>query len=169
MFTSDHGFHLGEHDFWMKVSLHEESVRVPLLIKMPGKKPGVSHSLVELIDLYPTLAELVGLKTSQHLQGKSIVKTLDDNDYEVRDFAFSVSRSGKNEGQGFLIRTKKWAYIQYDEDAKGGMELYDMETDVLQFNNLAYLPRYKSIVEKMKTKLKLKLAEVRKNDLSIEY
>ena len=168
IFTSDHGFHLGEHDFWMKVSLHEESVRVPLLIKMPGKAPGVSHSLVELLDLYPTLAELAGIQTSSHLQGKSIVKTLDDKDYQVRDFAFSVSRSSNGEGKGFLIRTKKWSFIQYDEDGKGGMELYDMETDPLQFTNLAYFPQYKITVNKMTERLKEKLAEVRKNDLEIK-
>src|SRR5690606_21290314 len=73
IFTSDHGFHLGEHQFWMKVSLHEESVRVPLIIKVPGMKPAVCHSLVELLDLYPTIAELAGLDTSPHLQGKSLM------------------------------------------------------------------------------------------------
>src|SRR5690606_12345648 len=91
IFTSDHGFHLGEHRFWMKVSLHEESARVPLIIKVPGKEPGVCHSFAELIDLYPTVAELAGLDYSPHLQGKSLVPTLDDPSAKVRDFAFSIS------------------------------------------------------------------------------
>src|SRR5680860_1101461 len=101
-----------------KVSVHEESARVPMIIKVPGKKPAVCHSFTELIDLYPTVAELAGLDYSEHLQGKSLVKTLDDPSYEVRDQAFSVTQGGKT----FLIRTDKWAYIQYNEDGSAGME-----------------------------------------------
>jgi len=165
IFTSDHGFHLGEHNFWMKVSLHEESVRVPMIIKVPGKKASVCHSFVELLDLYPTIAELAGLKASKHLQGKSLVKTLDNPSDKVRDMAFSVSQGGKS----FLIRTKKWAYIQYDEDAGSGIELFDMENDPQQFTNLANNPNYNNVVAEMKLKLRLKLKEIRTNDLNIQY
>jgi arylsulfatase A-like enzyme len=166
IFTSDHGFHLGEHRFWMKVSLHEESVRVPLIIKVPGKKPGVCHSFAELLDLYPTVAELAGLKTSHHLQGKSLVETLNDPSVEVRDMAFSMNNW---RGKTYLLRSKKWAYIQYDEDAKSGMELFDMEYDPKQYNNLAYNPKYEEIVLDFQKKLKNKLKEIRDNDLGIEY
>src|SRR5690606_2290114 len=92
IFTSDHGFHLGEHRFWMKVSLKEESARVPLIIKVPGKQPAVCHSFVELIDLYPTVAELAGLNYSPNLQGKSLAKVIDNPELEVRPYAFSVSQ-----------------------------------------------------------------------------
>ncbi|MDP6445254.1 MAG: sulfatase, partial [Pirellulaceae bacterium] len=70
IFTSDHGYHLGEHDFWAKVSLHEESAKVPLIVRVPGKKPAVCHSFTELLDLYPTVAKLCGLKVPSRLQGK---------------------------------------------------------------------------------------------------
>jgi len=167
IFTSDHGFHLGEHRFWMKVSLHEESVRIPMIIKVPGKKPGICHSLTELMDLYPTVAELAGLKYSEHLQGRSLVQTLDDPQTEVRDCAFVVtSRRGRIE---FLLRTKKWAYIQYDEDAGSGIELFDMEYDPKQYNNLANNPKYESIVNEFQEKLKKRLEDVRDNDLGISY
>ena len=165
IFTSDHGFHLDEHEFWMKVSLHEESVLVPMMIKVPGKKPAVVNSFTELLDLYPTLAELAGLEYPKAIQGKSLVPVLNSPSKKVRDFAFSVSQGGKS----FLIRTDKWAYIQYNEDASAGMELFDMENDPQQFNNLAHDPAYKATLDELQAILKKKLAEVRDNDLGINY
>lgn len=165
VFTSDHGFHLGEHDFWMKVSLHEESVRVPMIIKAPGRDPAVCNSFTELLDLYPTLASLANLNYSKHLQGKDLAPLLKNPNKKFRKMAFSVSQGGRS----FLVRTKKWAYIQYDEDAASGIELFDMEKDPQQFTNLAQVSKYKRIVKKMKRKLKNKLLEVRTNDLNIKY
>jgi arylsulfatase A-like enzyme len=165
VFTSDHGFHLGEHDFWMKVSLKEESVRVPMIIKVPGKDAAVCHSFTELIDLYPTLTELAGLKTSKHIQGKSLMTLLDKPEKKVRDMAFSVSLHGS----AYLLRTEKWAYIQYGENAEKGIELFDMQRDPQQFTNLVGNPVYTEIVELFKRKLNEKLKEVRINDLPNTY
>ena len=117
IFTSDHGYHLGEHDFWAKVSLHDESARVPLIICVPGKKPAVCHSLTELLDLYPTISSLCGLQVPERLQGKDISKLLDDPTREVRSAAFTVN------GKGFLLREKDYAYMQYGEDGSKGAEL----------------------------------------------
>ncbi|MCY4161475.1 MAG: sulfatase [Flavobacteriaceae bacterium] len=165
VFTSDHGFHLGEHEFWMKVSVKEESARVPLIIKVPGKAPSVCHSFVELLDLYPTIAELTGLSYSKHLQGKSLVPTLDNPQHSVRDMAFSVTQDGHT----YLLRTDQWAYIQYKEDASLGIELFDMHSDPGQYTNLALDPNYARQVEEFKQKLREKLREVRSNDLGIQY
>lgn len=165
IFTSDHGFHLDEHDFWMKVSLHEESAKVPMIIKVPDKKPAVCDSFSELIDLYPTTAQLAGLDYSEHLQGKSLLKTFDNPTYSVRDTAFSVSQGGRS----FLLRTDQWAYIQYDEDAGSGTELFDMKSDPQQYTNLVKLPEYESVVENFKKSLRKKLIAVRTNDLGIDY
>lgn len=161
IFTSDHGYHLGEHDFWAKVSLRDESAMVPLIVKVPGKKPAVCRSLVELIDLYPTASTLCGLEVPSRLQGRDISHMLDDPAHSVRDAAFSVAPSSK----GLLLREDRWAYLQYAEDASKGIELFDMERDPQQYTNLATHPEHQSVVESFKTKLAAKLKAVRTNDL----
>ncbi len=161
IFTSDHGYHLGEHDFWAKVSLRDESAGVPLIISVPGQKPAVCHSLVELLDLYPTTATLCGLKVPEHIQGKNIAKMLEDPTHEVRDAAFSVAPMRG----GFLLRDHRYAYLQYREDAANGVELFDMIKDEKQYTNLADSPQHKHIVEAYKAKLAAKLKSVRDNDL----
>jgi len=163
IFTSDHGFHLGEHDFWAKVSLHEESARVPLIISVPGKKAGVSDSLVELLDLYPTTARLCGLEVPARLQGKDLSPILDNPRHKVRDTAFSVSGGSK----AMLLRDDRWAYIRYGEDAAGGMELFDMHKDPRQFTNLAKVAEFAPVVADFRMRLAAKLAAVRSNDLPV--
>ena len=159
IFTSDHGYHLGEHDFWAKVSLHEESALVPLIISVPGRKPAVCSSFVELLDLYPTISSLCGLDVPARIQGLDISPMIDDPTHKVRDTAFCVN------GRGFLLRDEKWAYIQYGEDGEKGAELFDMENDPQQYTNLAQNPGYKQVVGRFKEKLETKLKAVRDNDL----
>jgi len=159
IFTSDHGYHLGEHDFWAKVSLHEESATVPLIISVPGKRPAVSNSLVEMLDLYPTTAALCGLEAQPRLQGRNIAGLLDDPTRAVRDAAFSVN------GKGFLLREDRWAYLQYGEDGKGGAELFDMQADPKQYVNLVDNPEHAGRVAEFRQELTAKLKAVRTNDL----
>ncbi len=161
IFTSDHGYHLGEHDFWAKVSLREESASVPLIISVPGKAPAVCHSLVELLDLYPTTAAMCGLPVPDRLQGKNITAMLDDSSHQVRDAAFSVAPMRK----GFLLREDQWAYIQYNEDAQAGIELFDMDSDPKQYTNLAQFPEHAALVQRFRTQLTVRLAAIRDNDL----
>lgn len=163
IFTSDHGYHLGEHDFWAKVSLRDESAGVPLIISVPGKNPAVCHSFVELLDLYPTTAKLCGLTVPEGNQGRDISPMLDDPSVEVRDAAFSVAPMRK----GFLLRNKKWSFIQYGEDAAKGVELFDMEADPKQYTNLAESDEHANTVEEFRKKMAEKLADLRNNDLNL--
>jgi iduronate 2-sulfatase len=154
IFTSDHGYHLGEHDFWAKVSLRDESAMVPLIIRVPGKEPAVCHSLVELIDLYPTVADLCGLEVPSRLQGRDISPVFDDPSHSVRETAFCVAPMRR----GFLLRDDKWAYLQYEEDASKGTELFDMAADPHQYTNLAAQAEYADVVAELKARLAEKLA-----------
>ena len=161
IFTSDHGYHLGEHDFWAKVSLRDESAGVPLIISVPGKQPAACHSLAELVDLFPTTARLCGLDVPQRIQGHDISRMLDDPTVTVRDTAFSFAPATK----GFLMRSDKWAYIQYNEDASAGIELFDIHKDPLQYTNLANATEYMSVVDQHQAALADKLQAIRDNDL----
>ena len=161
IFTSDHGYHLGEHDFWAKVSLRDESSMVPLIVRVPGKQPAVCHSLVELLDLYPTTARLCGLDVPARLQGRDLSAVFDDPSHAVREAAFCVAPSRK----GFLVRDDQWAFIQYAEDASQGIELFDVTRDPQQYTNLAGNPEFAQVVAGFKTRLATKLRELRDNDL----
>ncbi len=163
IFTSDHGYHLGEHDFWAKVSLHDESARVPLIISVPGKQPAVCDSLVELLDLYPTMANLCGFKAPVRLQGKDISRLLDNPDNAVRDAAFSVN------GKGYLLRTAEWAYMRYGANGNNGEELFDMVNDPKQYTNLVGKDKYQQKLESLRTAMDEKLASVLNNDLELTY
>ena len=160
IFTSDHGFHLGEHDFWAKVSLYEESTKVPLIIKVPGKKAARVDSFTELIDLYPTTSALCGLPKQERLQGKDISIMLDEPTHKVRDSILSVN------AKGFLVRDENWAYMEYsDKRGKGGAELFNMKKDPAQFHNQVNNPEYKQQLKELQQKLKNKLAQLKTSDL----
>jgi iduronate 2-sulfatase len=161
IFTSDHGYHLGEHDFWAKVSLRDESAGVPLIISVPGKKPAVCHSFTELLDLYPTTAALCGLPVPERLQGKDLSPIFDNPSHSVRDTAFCVAPMRR----GFLLRDDRYAFIQYGEDAKGGIEFFDMHKDPKQYSNLAQNPEFAPLVTRYREQLGAKLSELRNNDL----
>ncbi|HAH49258.1 MAG TPA: iduronate-2-sulfatase, partial [Planctomycetaceae bacterium] len=93
---------------------------------------------------------------------------LDDPGQRVRDTAFSVDPRNKG-NRGFLLRDERWAYIQYKEDASGGIELYDMQKDPRQFTNLAERPENRLTVTVFREKLAEKLKDIRKNDLGHAY
>jgi iduronate 2-sulfatase len=126
VFISDHGYHLGEHQWWQKSNMHEEVARVPMIISAPGFQGGESFSPVELVDLFPTLSNLAGLEIPASVQGKSVVPIMKDPTAKVRDAALTIHN-------GLAIRSGKHAYIRYKD---GSEELYDMNSDPNQFKNL---------------------------------
>jgi iduronate 2-sulfatase len=163
IFTSDHGYHLGEHDFWAKVSLKEESAKTPLIISVPGKEPAVCHSFSELIDLYPTISSLCGLEVPDYLQGQDLSPVFDDPTVHVKKSAWVANRKGT------LYREDGWAFISYGKNGSQGMELFDMHADPLQYTNLVNHPEYASVLKRMQQKMARRLTEIQTNDLGLSY
>ena len=137
VFTSDHGYHLGEHTFWQKSNLHEEVTRVPLIISLPGGLAGRNQSMVELVDLFPTLSAACGLQSPDELHGKSLLPIFSQPDAKVKDSALSIH------GGGISMRIKGWTYTRYKD---GTEEFYDMQEDPGQFHNLTRSTQDKHVV-----------------------
>ncbi|MES2738012.1 MAG: sulfatase [Verrucomicrobiota bacterium] len=155
IFTSDHGWHLGEHGLWHKRSLFEESARVPLIVSAPGMKGNgrTSLGLAELTDLYPTLCDLCGIPAPSHLQGKSLRPVLNDPASSVHEAAFTQARRGKDaEHWGRSVRTARWRCTEWDE-GRNGIELYDHEADPHEYTNLAQAQEHASILKELRALL----------------
>ena len=150
---SDHGFHLGDHGgLWAKLSLFEQSARTPLIIAVPKSKQAAKASsrIVELLDLYPTLAELCSLSAPIDLEGKSLVPLLQQpkSPWNRRAYTMVFHEVDGKKIEGKSVRDERWRYTEWDAGSKG-VELYDHTNDPREFNNLAKDSRYKNIVRMM--------------------
>ena len=155
VFTSDHGYHMGEHGHYQKTTLFENATRVPLIIAGPGVKQAneSAESPVEMVDIYPTLTELAGLPTPKSVSGKSLVPILSDTTKSIRDSALSQFQNG------YSIRTMRYRYTHWGDDGSLGNELYDHRSDPDELVNLAGDPDYASVVTDMSQKLKHRISE----------
>ena len=167
VFISDHGYNLGEHDCWSKVSLWEGSVRVPMIVSYPANKSNHGtncETVTELIDLYPTLAELCGLSNRQPaiLQGKSYARYIRNNQpIEQEAVAYTVSYNGS----AASVRTEEWRYTRWEADSTSkNEELYHHVNDPEERSNLAYQPAYQNKLLEMRTLLESYKARVVTNE-----
>ena len=156
VFWSDHGYGNGEHGQWMKQTVFEAATRMPLIISIPGAKAkgkGCPRT-VELLDLYPTLADLCQLKdVPANLHGKSLRPLLDNPNAKWDRPAISqVSRGQKV--MAYSIRTERYRYTEWN-DGKEGEEFYDYQADPTEQKNLTNNA-------KLKTELQTKLRTITK-------
>ncbi len=165
--TSDHGWNMGEKDWVFKMSLWEESCRVPLIIRAPGIAPAGKQAghPVSLVDLYPTLADLCSLQgdtrkneEGAELDGHSMRPFLEDPEngtWNGPDAALSMVRSGGDhdkiaEMQHYSVRTRDFRYTRYNN---GFEELYDHRNDPYEWTNVAGKPEFESTRKQLRQKL----------------
>lgn len=144
VFWGDHGWHLGEHNFWGKHNTMHLSTRVPLIVKVPGVKGAKSSSLVETVDIFPTLCELSGISKPAQLQGRSFGPLLKNPQEKFRDYIYS------RYGPGDAIVSEHFSFTRYKDKS---IMLYDHRKDPKENNNVAGNPEYGPIIEKMQKQL----------------
>jgi choline-sulfatase len=147
VYTSDHGEMLGDHGLIQKSAFYEQAVRVPLIVRWPVRFPqgAVAREMVELIDLPGTLMDLAGATIYPAYQGRSLVPSLEQPARVERQAVFSELNAQ------LMVRTSRYKYVyRPDEEVQ---ELYDLEADPLELNNLAGLPAYASVEHDLRTRL----------------
>ena len=146
----DHGWHLGEHEFWGKHNTMHLATRVPLIVTVPGKKSGKTEALTETSDIFPTLCELTGIPVPKTVQGKSFVSVLDAPDKPFRNMVYTRF------GNGAAAVTDQFNYTSYDGKAH---MLYDLKKDPKENVNVAGDQAYAETLTKMKAMLAVRLKE----------
>ncbi len=157
IYMGDNGFMFGEHGLIDKRVAYETSIRVPMLMRCPDLFEGgkVIEEVVANIDMAPTIMEAMGIKKPAHLDGKSVIPLLKGKEIKWRDYFLYVYYWEKNFPQSptvFSLRGDRYKYITYyglwDAD-----ELYDLQKDPGETNNLCYDPEFADIVKDMENKL----------------
>ena len=141
VFTSDHGYHMGEHGHWQKQTLFNNATKVPLIINVPGEDyiSKISNSPVELIDIFPTLMDLTSIIMPHHVVGKSLKPIIENKTSFVRKNALTRWRNG------YSIRTERFRLTKWDINGDFQYELYDHKFDQEELNNLALDSSYSLI------------------------
>lgn len=162
---ADHGWHLGELDYWGKTTNYEVCTRVPLIVSVPGKARQTSEALVELLDVYPTLAELCDLVPPRRLQGRSFAHLLDDASLPGKKAAFSqFPRKDVNTGNerlmGYSMRTTRYRYTEWLGAGYSlrATELYDQQNDPHETRNIASAASNAQVVQELSAMLHQELS-----------
>jgi arylsulfatase A-like enzyme len=152
--TSDHGFSLSDHNRWSKHNLFKVENHVPLFIRVPGlSSSGKSDSFVELIDIYPTICELLGIEKPKQLEGMSLVQNIKDPNLISKTNAYSRYTNGDM----FISDNYAYSEWKYSEEGKViGRMLYDMKNDPLQMENLSHLEKYEALMDSLSINIKSK-------------
>jgi arylsulfatase A-like enzyme len=163
LFTSDNGYFLGERGFAGKWLIHEESIRVPLIVRDPraaAERRGVTAGPMVLnIDLAPTILELAGVAVPDTYQGRSLTGWLSGDVPAWRhDFLYEHLFDHPKIPKSTGVRTEHWTYVRYFEQEPPFEELYDLRADPGQVNNLAGDSEHGAVLRRLRARRRV-LAE----------
>ncbi|MCB0630636.1 MAG: sulfatase [Saprospiraceae bacterium] len=158
VYTSDQGFYLGEHGWFDKRYMYEESLRTPLAMRFPKSMhlQGATDALVQNIDYAPTFMDLAGLDIPEDMQGQSVIPLLQGDSTNWRQAVYYHYYEYPNEhgvNKHFGVRTDRYKLIHFYEDIDT-WELYDLQSDPHEMNNLYGLPEYETVTTELKNQLK---------------
>jgi len=157
VFWGDHGWKLGEYNNWCKHDNFEIDTRSPLIISTPGMraKGKTTNSLVEFIDLYPTICEEAGLPLPVHLQGKSFSSLLKSPDKKFKDAA--LSQYPRKDIMGYSLRTERYRFTSWQRNSdpaqEVAVELYDHQKDPGEKKNMASATEYARTIIRLRAML----------------
>ena len=159
IYTSDQGFYLGEHGWFDKRWMYEESFRTPLIVKWPGvtNKKSVSNQMVMNLDFAETILDMAGVKIPADMQGKSFAPVLrgkQKGDFRDAVYYHFYENQEHKVAKQIGVRTDRYKLIHFYENNE--WELYDLEKDKSEMNNVYDQPAYKKVQEMMMKKLKEK-------------
>ena len=164
----DHGYHLGDHGLWSKLTNFEAPTRTLMMMSVPGMTRGQQcRTMTEFVDIYPTVCELAGIEPPSWIDGTSLVPVLKNPRKRIKKYAFM--QANRREIQGYSIRDSRYRYVEwvrgfktclpFDERQIVGCEFYDYEEDPLETKNAVGDPKYERRIERMRKELRRFYAE----------
>jgi len=164
VFTSDHGYHMGEHGYYQKTTLFENATRVPLIIAGPGVSATgeTTGTMAEMVDIYRTVTDLAGLQAPESVSGVSLVPALNDAAATVRESAFTQF------GRGYSIRTPEYRYTEWGRNGDLGRELYDRRADPDELHNLGSDDRHKAKADELSVILRQRIEQANRPPVGVK-
>lgn len=156
VFLGDHGYHLGEHNFWGKHNLMHHSTNAPLIVKVPGGRSGESFSPAEFVDLFPTLCDLAGIPAPGGIHGTSLARTVRHPDVRTKRYAVIQW------ADGVCVADRRYSYsVWFSDDGKVDAEmLFDHKRDPQENMNVAGQRKYRPAVRRLRRKAESSLESI---------
>jgi arylsulfatase A-like enzyme len=149
LFAGDNGLALGQHGLFGKQNHYEHSIRVPFIISgkgIPGNNKRDAY--IYLLDIFPTICDLIGIDVPDTVEGKSFAKIIDDKDYKTRDTLYFAYKDKIRS-----VKDERYKLMEFVHEGKLTTQLYDLKNDPWELANLYYTEGYSHIIDKLRKEM----------------